>query len=251
MLRLWPERLVVGLFPGQCWLRTGRRMEAFDVCADESDWMAQAFGRAVQGLRGMGVRGRSIDVVLSDSLARCSLLPWQDQQLSVQQLQAYARACFDRAGYGIDTQWTLDAGHRHFRAPGMAVAVKETLLRAMISAAAGQGMRLRTVTPLTSLAYWRHSPGRYRQHCMLFLHEVDRVTLLRWEDGRIAALDVQPVAANVNIALRRLIQRQPARAVSRVDVWSFQPTAVPSDVLVAQFPDVPVHYIDLSTGVWR
>jgi len=247
---LWPNQAAIGLFPGISWMRAGRRMECFDGVASAGSWAPRVFERAIQGLRDSGVKGGSLDVVLSDQIARCAMLPWQEQQLSVSQLQAYARACIERGGANIDAKWAVDAGYRQFRAAGLAVAVPGTLLSELVSIAAGQGMRLRSATPLTSLAYWRHSPGLRRRNSVLFLHEMNRLTMMRWEAGRISALDVQPIARELGSALWRLIQRQPGLSPLRVVVWCVQPGSELPGILAKQFPKASLNVVsDMSKSL--
>lgn len=249
MLRLWPERLTVGLFPRQCWVRAGRRVERFDVPAQDDGWAPMAFASALQALRDIGAQGEHVDVILTDNVARCSLLPWQEQQLSEPQLRAYAQACFDRVGAGVDATWVLDAGYRRFRAPGLAVAVPRTLLEEFASIAGEYRMRLRSTTPLTSRAYWRYEPGLRSARDALFLHEADRLTLLRWEAGHVAALDVQPIAGEESgVALRRLVQRQPESSMPRVHVWAPYPDVKLSAAFNVHFPDASLR---LSGPAWE
>jgi hypothetical protein len=238
VLRLLPDRLVIGLFPGHCWLQAGRRIEAVDAGAD-APTVAQQFDAAARRGRALAGRRARVEVLLSDAHARVALLPWQPQLLAGPQLQAYAQACLERAGARLDGQWAVHGGYRGFARTGMVAAVPEQLLSALTGTATAHGLRLAGVQPVTGAAYWRRA-RTLRRRAALFLCEPERLTLLRCGPGGVASIDVQPVGTDVALALRRLVRRDAGERPHRVELWAPHGHTIAPDAFVREYGDVPL-----------
>lgn len=243
MSRLWPEHFTIGLFSDGCWIRSARRFETIDNGVADMHAIGPVFERAIAQIIEVQKRTRQVDVLLSDRLARTTLLPWQEQILSPAQLRAYAQACFERAGVDVNAAWSVNAGFRHFRSRGLAVGVPAGLLEALSGTAQAHGVALRSATPVTAAAYWRHVPGLRSRHSALFLCEEDRLTLLQSHGQQLVTLDVQPAAGDLGLALRRLVLRQAGPMPAQVSVWCAQPGAPVPPAFAEQFADMPIRLL--------
>lgn len=206
MLRLWPEVLEVGLFPGECWLRRGAQVAR----AASGPGMAQQL-EALRGLlagekRRFGRFSRA-DVFLSDGHAQLALLPWQVNLRTQAQMNAYGRACFEAKGLCSEGTWSLHTGFRHFGGQGMAAAVPHELVAQLRELLVDAKVGLRSVMPASAAAYWHHRPVQRRGTSVLLFSETGRLTVAVHQQGRLSSLDVEPVFGTSGSAASRLEKR--------------------------------------------
>lgn len=246
MLRLWPEQLTAGLFPGHCWLRR-RGQETVHAAANED--VPHVLTAALETLfaQAAPTRGAVLDLIVGDGPARIASLPWQARLQSKQEWQAYALATFDAAGTPLDGSWVCTPAMQRYGELGLAVALPSDWLQALEHTARLHGVRLRSVVPLSLAAYRAPRQGRAKGQRWLLLQEERRAALWCFDGGRSIAYDTQPVAGPQG--LRQLLQRRLLVAEpAHIAVWrvgsapDMQPLAamapgVPADVLPADYWD--------------
>jgi len=246
VLRLWPEQITVGLFPGHCWLRRrGRSSGQPSAAQAEVGALVQAFDDLLAETTPL--RGARLDLIVSDRTARIVALPWQVRLRSKAEWQAYAHAAFDANGTPLDESWVCVPAVRRFGEQGLALALPIAWLTELEEAARRHGATLRTVMPLSAAAYW--SPRRWmaaKGPSWLLLEEEERASMLCFDGGRSVAYDSQP-ALDAS-GLRQLLQRRmltggPVRAAA----WRAGGEAH-VDVLKALVPEADVH--QLSVDYW-
>ncbi len=251
MLRLWRRRLRASLFPGAAWVLPGKLTRQVPTLSDNSDeWDVSLLDELALQCLQVGGTGRDIDLLVSDRLARCITLPWQDQPLNPEQQHAYAVACLEHAGMLADGSWAIHGGFRHFGHPGLAMAVRTEWLAEATCRFATHGLHLGNVTPVTAAAYWSHSCGGRRTSGLLLLAERGRITAMRSNAGKFRDIDVEPAGADSSLALRRLLRRT-IEVQSPIDVRVWQATTglIDETLVREQFPGVRIRF--LATGIWN
>ncbi|OEZ54894.1 hypothetical protein [Duganella sp. HH105] len=253
MSRLLPESIKIGLFAGGCWMKRGRaapivmqpeKGESLDAS------MSAAFASLLAQLSDGGVGRARLHVVVSDSLAAISMLPWQEALADEDELRAYAHVCFERDGCMIDDSWAMQVGFRHFRASGMAYALPRLWLEKLQALCDTAGFRLKTVLPVSAAAYWRLASARGAVCSLVLLEEASRLTAMVYERGRLIARDVQPVMADIDVAGMRLLRRVSAshRPVDAVQTWPASASGPQQGFVHTCWPDVRV--TPLLAEVW-
>lgn len=241
MSRSLLERRALGIFPGRTWLYAGGALIAPAV-ASESDAQADAAGALLARSAGGRWWRPALDVTVSDERARVVVLPWQHGlRTSAQQLR-YAEACLEDAGASAASGWTMQYCYRRHAHAGIAYALATTDLERLVAQASQNRLRLRSVLPVSAAAYWRHPlPRRHRgsgaSGSLLLLGEAHRYTLLRFKGPALMALDVQPVVADREQALRRLLRRAQIAmpTVGEVGFWSHDNSDAPNQIIAACF----------------
>lgn len=221
MLRLWPEKIRIGLFPGHCTLQRGRATERMEFAPGAGlPNLLHALGELLERAKPFG-RFASVEVFVSDGFGRFTLVPWQRKLDSHDQIQAYGRACLE-ASYGLGGEdWVLHAGFRHHGAAGMAAALPASLVETVSELLAQHGMRLRAMMPVVAAAYWYHKSKRKAGASLLWLEEQGRLTAFAYRAGRLQSIDVEPVLGREGAAIRLSNRVQLANeGLSHVDAWS-------------------------------
>ncbi|WP_373989874.1 hypothetical protein [Duganella sp. BuS-21] len=241
MLRLWPETLHVGLFPGCCWLRCGAAdldiPEVARVVSADADLLSSL--AAMLEAQGATLRkGSRIDILVSDSVAMLAVLPWQEQLSSPAEMHGYAVACFEQQGIEISDSWTLQTAFRSHRAAGLGYAVRTDWIGRLLAIVQAAGLRLGSVLPVSAAAYWRHRPPSRTKQSTLLLSEAKRLTALSFSGRCLHSIDIEPVTA-CSIAGTRLVTR--VQAVSgmapQVGLWAPE-GGKPDGVALAGLPDI-------------
>ncbi|MBA5689972.1 hypothetical protein [Rugamonas apoptosis] len=225
MLRLWPETIVAGLFPGACWLQHGRHR--VDFPADGRSWTgADDLLRALDAMLGdfaksAGKHAR-LRILVSDSVAALAALPWQEQLSSTAELNAYALACFEHQGQPLDEGWIMQATFRRFRGAGLAYALPRPWMEQLLEIAALRSVRLDGILPMSAAAYWRRRRADPRVPTVLLLLEMQRITALIYDRGQLLTNDVQPVTGDAKSSMARLLRRVSAShdVIGRAEWWS-------------------------------
>lgn len=234
MSLLWPESVLVGLFPGHCWLR---RTRSELRCASGPDDQSEpsALLKALDGLllqHADGIRKNArLHLTVSDSLAATVMLPWQEQLTTRDELLGYALANFERHGLDIGEGWTVQTAFRHHQAAGMAFAIATSWLRDARALAESKGLRLSSVLPLSMAAYHRHGHPAGVAKNIVLLRETQRLTAMVHEHGRLQGIDIEPVlGAGEEAAGRRLMRRLGAvhGGIEAVDDWAGVVPAAPT-----------------------
>lgn len=238
MLRLWPEHLTAVVYPdGNVLYGAGGRevaryvpvaRAAFDV-TENLDRLLDAYPR----------RGRAqLDLIVSDSAARTIPLIWQDSLNNGEQYEAYARACFDQAGFNLDGDWVVQAGYRHFRSVGFGYALPRALVVEVGNRLLERRMRFRSIAPISAYAYWRNTGNVRGSRTVLILRECGRLSALLFHGRTCAGVQVQPMGAGFPDALRRLANMLDATlpAVSHLRFWTPTVDTAETELIKSRFP---------------
>jgi hypothetical protein len=242
VLRLWPETVVISLFPGICALRRGRAVLRRECAADGG--LPQLLQELDAVLAELGPFNRlsRAEVYMSDSFGRVCLLPWQDKLDSPSQIQAYGRAFLETAGIAADGDWAVHAGYRQHGSPGVTAALPARLVEQVHGVLATRGLRLRTIMPVSAAAYWYHKGRRNDAATMLLMEEQGRLTALVFQRQRLVSIDVEPVIGEDDRPKLRLLNRlQLSYGLPRhIDCWSAQPSPVGLEGFKACFDESTV-----------
>ena len=225
MLRLWPDTVVIGLFPQGCWLRSGKRSLRRDVPLAAG--IEQVLCELDELLNELGAKARRFtraEVYLSDGYCRSILVPWQFALESDEQIQQYGRACLEGSGSIVDGDWAVHCGFRHHGAPGLAACVPAALIGQIQQRLSPRGIRLRSVMPISSAAYWYHRPARSQGTYLLLLEEAKRLTAFAYSRGRAMSIDIEPMFADKGRARERLFNRLNLahQTISNVHHWAIE-----------------------------
>lgn len=247
MLRLWPEQITVGLFPGHCWLR--RRGQATALATDAAAGPAVLAAVLDTLLAQAPVRGARLDIIASDTVARIVGLPWQEQLRTESERHAYALAAFSQAGMPVEQDWACTTAFRRYGELGLGIACSSAWLGQLEAIAQQHGCRLRTVLPVSAAAYWAPRSMLGKERAWLLVEEGSHTAALRFDRGRLAAYDVQPTGNDAR-GLERLLRRLAlaAGAPSLVAAWRLHGEP-PTAALRAVAPEAAVkplaaHYWD-------
>lgn len=244
MLRLWPEPLSVGLFAQASWLRAPGFLRP--GTSQEGPGLDDAEAMLDQLLSCLPSRhpGR-LDLLLSDSHARLVALPWQDSLNSPSDLRGYAHACFARHGLALDGNWVSQQGFRHYRQPGLAVALPRGPLERLAQRALSGGLKLRSVLPVSAAAYWHGRPAMRKGRVLLLLADQAQCSMLSLENGMLSAFDTQPAMGDAMSAIVRLLRRAQARAEDCREVvcWEALAGLIDADFLRAIMPQAPARML--------
>jgi len=211
---LWPERLVAVLDPRGVILvrRRGWRGAAHTVgaveCAAEAapPWSAAADALAALLSAARGARGE-LTVVLSSQFVRYRLVPWSDAIGSPEELEAYARICFEEVYGAASGSWALRLSPEVAGCPRLAAAIERGLLERLQGIASAAGLRLVSVQPYLMAAFNRLG-GKLRGGDFVFvLAEPARSTLLVARAGRWVGVS-SSAGADSDDALGALIERE-------------------------------------------
>lgn len=229
MSLLWPDRLVGGLFPSQCWLaRNGTEHSGVPDAADDAPAAMLAALDSLLDEHGSAVRKRSrVSLVVSDSLATLTPLAWQDQLRTPDEIEAYANACFQKRGDEIGEAWVMRAAFRRHGAAGLAYALPRPWLEALVARLAARGLVLDRVLPLTAQAYWKAARRAPAGQELLLLREGQRTGALVYGAGGLLEIDAQAGAGDTQASARRLLGRISAfyPDIKVVQTWSEQADA--------------------------
>jgi len=251
---LWPDTVSVGLFPGESWLRRGRTTVAtartVDALATPEDLLV-----ALQTLlaeQGKQLRQRDrVNLVVSDSVGVLVALPWQEQLIAVDELQAYGFACFEQRGVAIDHNWVMQTGFRQYSVAGIAYAIPRDWLQELMLLLETRGLRLGSVLPVSAAAFWQHRPPKAGR-AVLLQSEMRRVTSLVYQSGRFIGIDVEPVITDRASAGKRLLKRLAAAQgdIGSVGYWQVAPSDDDGSnkFISACLPDTVVHL--LKRDIW-
>jgi len=246
VLRLWPETIIFGLFPGECTLRRGRYIQRH-ACAIDADGpqLLSALRSTLESAEPFGRMARA-EIYVSDKLARIALLPWQRNLESAAQIQAYGQACLEAHGVHVHGEWAMHAGFRHPDANGLAVALPADFVQELLEVLALAGLGLRSVMPVTAAAYWHDLNSIRSPASVVWLEEGVRLTALTYLRGRLRSLDVEPVLKTGGAAHQRLVSRIKMGDVSPQDIrcWSASEIPTHSTFLKEQFESAVVADIE-------
>lgn len=255
MLRLWPDSISVGLFPGQCWLHSRRiKQEPSRNLSLSTDPQA-----LLQGLEAMlddkaGVirKGSRLTIVVSDSIAALVTLPWQEELRSPEELASYATACFENQGIEMNDSWVMRTEFRRYQATGIAYALPTAWLTQLLDLLKSRGLRLQRVIPISAAAYCAEQRPKTQNQRLVLLQENHRTSAFIYDQSGLLGVDIEPVVTSREVSGTRLLRRISARFhdITHVGLWSpeLPEQALAADFIVACLDKVTVQGLD--RGAW-
>jgi hypothetical protein len=232
---LWPDTLNAGLFPGSSWLQAGRKAATVnEPAAADAATMADAL-QAMLDTGAEKLRAKSrLRILVSDSVAAITVLPWQEALLQPREIENYARICFEKLGVELGADWVLHAGFRHFGGMGIAYALPRKWLAELARISSARKLKLESVLPISAAAFFNYRRDRGRPLTVLLLREENRTSALIVGANGLAGRDVEPVITSAEESGTRLLRRIEVSypAVTRVIDWS---TASPAHAMAAPY----------------
>ena len=255
MLRLWPEKLVVGLFSGHCWLQRGGAKPVCAVspdCGASPEALLAMLGTLLEQHETKSSRPTTVSLIISDNLGALVALPWQQQLSGTDEVRAYAGACFEQVGIDIGDTWAMHARFRHHGGMGLAHAVPRAWLAQLHALLAAHGCQLGWVLPVSAMAYWHHKRASKAGIELLLLREARRNSILVYDKSGLLALDAEVVTIDPAESAQRLLRRISAYYPDAKTLWDW--CAWPREAsqplfLQACLPQARVRA--LGPGEWR
>lgn len=252
MSHLWPDKVVGGLFPGQCWLKRAGAEETH-VQAQQGamtpDAMLVVLEAMLDGQGDKVSKGSKLSLVVSDSLGAIVALPWRAQLTSPDEVHGYAVACFEKQGTDIDARWAMHAEFRSYGGMGLAYALPKAWLGALVALLEVRGLQLERVLPVSAMAYWKHDRSP-RQELMM-LREPQRASALVFDRTGLKGMDVEPITGNADASVRRLLLRVGAyfpQVVSVLD-WAAEAGGKPPECIAECFAGAAI--VSVNRSAWR
>lgn len=212
MSLLSPDRFIAvlgaqGVGLGQ---RQGTRQQwlgSLDFSAERSQAWAVALESLQHLLAEQPCKGAQLQVLLSAQYSRFCLVPWSAAISRPDELQQYARACFE-AHYGQSLEgWRIVVSPEAAGCPRIASATPQALLDQLDALCRSLGLRLRSARPYLMAAY-NHFAEQLGQGDFLFvLAEPQRSVCLLAQNGAWQQVSAQG-CADSDQALHALIARQ-------------------------------------------
>lgn len=222
MSHLWPDKLVGGLFPGQCWLKRASAEEVHAPCDVTPEAMLAALGAMLDGMGGKVRKGTKVALTVSDSIGALVALPWHEQLTSPDEVQGYAIACFEKQGIAIGARWAMHAEFRSHGSMGLAYALPKDWLGNLVTLLEARGLQLERVLPVSAMAYWQVPLDVKQGQKLVLLREPQRISVLVYDRTGLQGMDVESITGSVLEAGRRLLRRASAYypQVAGVVDWS-------------------------------
>jgi hypothetical protein len=221
VLRLWPDRSVIFLFPDATTLyRSGGQAVVRSMPSDSGVELIDGLGALLDGID--RAHSSRLEIVISDSAARLTALPWQDSLKGDDQRAAYARACFSQAGFELDEDYLVQAAFRRFRGFGLGYALPRLLVAEVDKCLRERGVRLTSIMPLSAYAYWFSRRSMRGGRTALLFRERNRLSVLLFDENKCEGIHAQPMGAGVADTARRLwnMVELSFPSVSHIQYWS-------------------------------
>ena len=255
MLRLWPDSISVGLFPGQCWLHS-RRIKQEPSCnlglSTDPQALLHALETMLDDKASVIRKGSRLTIVVSDSIAALVTLPWQEELRSTEELASYATACFENQGIVMDDSWVMRTEFRRYQAMGIAYALPKAWLTQLLELLKVRGLRLQGVIPISAAAYCAEQRPTTQHQRLVLLQENHRTSAFIYDQSGLVGMDVEPVVTSREVSGTRLLRRISARfnAITDVGLWSpeLAEQTPKADFIVACLDKVTVQQLD--RGAW-
>lgn len=251
MLRLWPDTLRVGLFPGHCWLQGRQKSAQLSVqaaagAADLLPSLEAMLGDSAKTVR----KGSRVKLTVSDSLAAIVALPWQDALQSPAELQNYAQIHFEKQGLSIDSNWVIHTEFRRYREMGLAYAMPRNYLSELEQIVLTKGLRLKSALPISAAAYCGRRLARKNARTLFLLHEASRTSALIYGEQGLLGYDVEAATGSGQDSSKRLLLRILASYdnFGHVVDWSSEPQPRPTQFISDLMPGIGIS--TLSGSAW-
>jgi hypothetical protein len=255
VLRLWPDSISAGLFPGQCWLRSRRIKQEPSLnlgLSTDPQALLHALEVMLDDRAGVIRKGSRLTIVVSDSIGALVTLPWQKELRSPEELASYAKACFENQGIVMDESWVMRTEFRRYQAMGIAYALPQTWLMQLIELLKVRGLRLQRVIPISAAAYCAEQQPAKQNQRLVLLQESHRTTAFTYNKSGLVGIDIEPVVTSREVSGTRLLRRISARfnKITYVGLWSpeLAEQRHAADYIQACLEKVTVQALD--RGVW-
>ena len=196
-------------------------------------------------------RGAQIVLTVTDSVAAFVTLPWQHALSRKNELDAYARSCFECQGVLLDATSLMQHDFRRFGETGVAYALPRHLIDALATIVARHGMTLSSVLPISAVVYTRYRKPRGAGVSIALLREAQRCSALVFDRSGLIEHAIEPVTVSrVESAQRLLVRIASVHPVGRVDEWtsSVQPDTDVAGAVHAATPQTT--YKLISREAW-
>ncbi len=251
MSLLWPDKVVGGLFPGQCWLKCHGAAEVRAVAGLDAPGAMMAELAGMLDAQAATIRkGSTVSLMVSDSLGALVALPWHEQLTSPDEVEGYAIACFEKQGITIGGRWVMHAEFRSHGSMGLAYALPKEWINELVAMLDARGLKLDRVLPVTALAYWKVAKVAGAGQAVVLLREPQRISALVYDGAGLQGLDVEPITGNADASGRRLLHKVAAYfpQVASVLDWSAfgEEGAKPPAFIAACLPDAALATVNRS-----
>ncbi len=187
MSLLWPEAYIAVLGPQSVGLYRCRGRQWLGSADFEAVggvvWPAAV--AALESLLTQREPGRAVlRVVLSSHYTRFCLVPWSAQISRLEELDAYARLCFEDIYGAMGEGWRLRLSPESAGCSRLASALSAELLDQLRSLAKACDMRLTSVQPYLMAAFNRYRPAVTEDNFLFLVAEHGRGSLLLATDGQ-------------------------------------------------------------------
>lgn len=169
---------------------------------------ASAAADALERLLGAGLHRRgSLSVVLSSHFVRFGVIPWGEQIATPEELEQYARLCFEEVYGSFAEAWTLRLSPEGAGRPRLAAAIERSLLERLQGMTETAGLRLQSVQPYLMAAFNHFARTLPEEEFLLLVAEPGRSAVLLAREGRWAG--VRALASDdSDSALGALLERE-------------------------------------------
>lgn len=256
MLRLWPDTINIGLFPGHCWLQSRSQFTPV-FCPSPSEGRAadllETFSSMLENPAFKFRRGDALAITTSDSIATVDSMPWQENLHTSGELEMYASMCFERNHKIVNSAWVTHAAFSQYGSAGIAYALPRAWLAPLAEQIAQRGLRLQTVMPIAARAYFK--PPRAQRHgqSLVLLQESTRLSALVYHGGGMLAYDVEPIIGTAAASIRRLLRRLSGshEKIRQINLWTQDQVgaAIISEAISAEQPEAKMTI--LATAHWK
>lgn len=233
MSLLWPRRTFkAGMFLDRCWVRAH---ELQSVVSGPDQMPLHQLDELLAAVPEARRAGGSLVLSVSDAFAQVLALPWMDGLHTDAERREYARAAFERAGMPAGARSVFHVEFRRHGAVGIAYAFDEEWLSEVRHVCSVRGLALRSLMPLSALAYVHSS----HQDDVQVLFDRDRIVLLAQGPRGTRAIETEPVVAgDLAAALERLLARLVPSDARQWQWWSaLEDSTAIVDLLHARQPE--------------
>jgi hypothetical protein len=200
---LWPETVAISLFTGIAWICRKGAIAA-PMLSDGADALLDQLRRLLDAQEPPLRRGSRIALTVSDTVANIVALHWQPQLQRASEVDAYARACFELAGIALDDGWTMHAEFRDRDAMGLAYALPNAWLDALLAELARRQLVLTNVLPLSAALYFGSRPRKGGWPAVLIAHEQGRKIACVYGTAGLIGYDVEAIIGSAEHSAQRL-----------------------------------------------
>lgn len=249
MLRLWPKSYSVGLFPEHSWVHQPRSqlLHSVEPKLAATSTLGQDLLAAFQALLSAPdlklSKGSRLDLTVSDCIAKITPIVWQEALQTPEELEAYARICFEKQGMILNEDWVIRVDFQRYQGLGVAYALPSSWLTQLRAIAQQNGVQLRSVLPVSVVAYGQLQSKTLSENHLLLLREGKRITAFIFGEKGLLHIDSEAITSSNKDSSKRLLRRISAmHQINEVSDWSSSTIAS-----TKKMSDVPEIFGDIKT----